>query len=181
MVQKISEKLDILSQELDLVQPGRILEGDIANIQERLDSARAAEAKILVEMIFLQEELDWYVYALYGLTNGALCYQGVLTEIKLGQRAFEISLARSVALGESETIWFEHHDSVSILEIPSQWPADYQALVQKRLSEIENNHWVNLIDNKDHKRRWSRDSWGIRLQAELKEWLLGRLEQTCKT
>ena len=181
MVQKISEKLDILSQELDLVQPGRILEGDIADIQERLDSARAAEAKILGEMIFLQEELDWYVYALYGLTNGALCYQGVLTEIKLGQRAFEISLARSVALGESETIWFEHHDSVSILEIPSQWPADYQALVQKRLSEIENNHWVNLIDNKDHKRRWSRDSWEIRLQAELKEWLLGRLEQTCKT
>ncbi|WP_202816939.1 BREX-2 system adenine-specific DNA-methyltransferase PglX [Pseudomonas citronellolis] len=173
---KIAERLDLLSQELEAVRPGKVLEIATANILERLEFARLAEDRILGEMIFLQEELDWYVYSLYGLTNSPLSYHGDPIGLRLGERAFEISLARSIASDETETIWFEHHGSTPILEFPAHWPSDYKHLVQKRLNEIESNQWIKLIDNKDHKRRWGGESWGARLHAASKEWLLGRLE-----
>ena len=50
--------------------------------------------------------------------------------IALGQRAFEIVLARQVAAGETETTWFERHGSTPITEVPVDWPADYRDLVR---------------------------------------------------
>ena len=44
----------------------------------------------------------------------------------LGERAFEIVLARQIAAGEEETTWFERHGSTPITEIPAHWPADYR-------------------------------------------------------
>jgi len=81
-------------------------------------------------MIALQEELDWQCYKLYGLTADELTYpldQG--PGIDLGERAFEIVLARQVAAGKTSTTWFERHGSTPITEIPTHWPADYKALV----------------------------------------------------
>ena len=49
--------------------------------------------------------------------------------IALGQRAFEIVLARQVAASEIETTWFERHGSTPITEVPRGWPADYRNLV----------------------------------------------------
>lgn len=181
IVQKVTGRLDLLSQKLELLSPGRILEAAADNVQELLDNARVAEENILGEMIFLQEELDWYVYSIYGLTDHPLCYLGNPVRLKLGERAFEISLARSLEQNEVETIWFEHHGSTPILELPAQLPMDYKDLVQKRIDEIEGNHWVRLIDNKDHKRRWSGESWDSRVRMASKEWLLGRLEQEAQS
>ena len=46
-------------------------------------------------MIAQQEELDWEVYRLYGLVDEDLTYAGDdLPELALGERAFEIALAR---------------------------------------------------------------------------------------
>ena len=52
-------------------------------------------------MIAVQEELDWEVYRLYGLIDEDLTYGGDdLPGLALGERAFEIVLARAVASGE---------------------------------------------------------------------------------
>ena len=52
-------------------------------------------------MIALQEELDWQCYHLYGLLTEDLRYTGDdLPELALGQRAFEIVMARQMAKGE---------------------------------------------------------------------------------
>jgi hypothetical protein len=45
-------------------------------------------------MIAQQEELDWEVYASYGLLDEAIVYDGEPPEVRLGERAFEIVLAR---------------------------------------------------------------------------------------
>jgi hypothetical protein len=46
-------------------------------------------------MIALQEELDWQVYSLYGLTRESITLPiDQIPEIELGQRAFEIVMAR---------------------------------------------------------------------------------------
>ena len=70
-------------------------------------------------MIALQEELDWQCYQLYGLVTDDLRYTGDdLPEIALGQRAFEIVMARQMQKGELQTSWFERHGSTPITEIP---------------------------------------------------------------
>ena len=52
-------------------------------------------------MIALQEELDWQCYQLYGLLPDDLRYAGDdLPELALGERAFEIVMARQMAKGE---------------------------------------------------------------------------------
>jgi hypothetical protein len=180
-VQSIAELLDQLSLELAQIQPALILSVSDGDLGARLQAARKAEKYKLGRMIALQEELDWYSYSLYGLVDKALWYQGVLPEIELGQRAFEILLARNIDSGESDSIWFESHSSSPVTEIPSHWPEAYQALVQARLEEIESNQWIRLIDNKDHKRRWFRESWEQRLHVAAKEWLLEKFEQACQS
>ncbi len=77
-------------------------------------------------MILLQEELDWTVYGLYGLLTPAEVARTTLPgdpadlsdadvpQLELGQRAFEIALARSGA----DTAWFDRHESTPVTEIP---------------------------------------------------------------
>ena len=173
---QFAQQMDALALESRLHQPDTILLQSDSDVRQALKDAERSDAKLYARMIALQEELDWYVYGLYGLIDCDLCYQGQLPDIDLGQRAFEILLARELEQGESETIWFEHHNSQPITEIPADWPDDYRALVQQRLDEIERNPWIKLIDNKDHKRRWNRDSWDVRLKAAAKDWLLDQIE-----
>ena len=71
-------------------------------------------------MIAEQEELDWAVYHLYGLTDTDMSLPvGDVEGIDLGTRPFEIALARRVAAGETTTTaWFERHHSTPVTEIP---------------------------------------------------------------
>lgn len=179
-VQSIAEQIEHLSQVLFQAEPAMAFKNMQSDLAAQLEAVRLVEYETVGKMIALQEELDWYVYNLYGLTDEILCYEQPLPAIELGQRAFEISLARSIEQGESETIWFEHHGSTPITEIPGHWPADYQELVQKRLEIIESNPSIKLIDNMDHKRRWSRESWDVRLKAAAQEWLLDQCEQAAQ-
>jgi hypothetical protein len=66
--------------------------------------------------------------------------------MKLGQRAFEIVLARKMAAGEIQTTWFERHGSTPITEIPPEWPEDYRQLVQRRIDKIESDWNIALIE-----------------------------------
>jgi len=134
-------------------------------------------AALFSQMIALQEELDWHVYRLYGLIEDDLTYPAKPPQIHLGERTFEIHLARRMAAGETESTWFERHSSTPITDIPRHWPADYQALIQRRLNAIASNQWIRLIEQPEYKRRWNRDPWEKRLHAACKEWLLDQLEQ----
>ena len=52
--------------------------------------------------IAIQEELDWQCYHLYGLTDEELTCDGDPPLVGLGQRAFEIVLARKTEAGGEE-------------------------------------------------------------------------------
>ena len=131
-------------------------------------------------MIALQEELDWRCYWLYGVTDDELCMAAVdsadVPAVRLGERAFEIVLARKMAAGEVETKWFERHGSTPITEIPEHWPTAYRALVRRRIETIETNANVALIEQPEHKRRWNDESWEAQQERALRGWLLDRLE-----
>jgi hypothetical protein len=147
-----------------------------------LDEHKRHAAALLSKMIALQEELDWHCYALYGLTDQDLCYrdstcnQREPPELTLGQRAFEIVMARQMAAGELETTWFDRHGSKLTTDLPDHWPEDYKRLVERRIALIEHDTYINLIERPECKRRWNTESWEEQEHHALRNWLLDRLE-----
>jgi hypothetical protein len=124
-----------------------------------------------------QEELDWEVYRLYSIIDDDLTYEGVdLPGLALGERAFEIDLARKADAGEGETSWFSRHDAKAITELPSHWPPAYRDVVQRRLDRIASDPSIELLERPEHKRRWASESWDKRQERALRGWLLDRLE-----
>jgi hypothetical protein len=145
-----------------------------------LNVARAEWERIRGEMVSAQEELDWEVYGLYGLLGDNatdLIGAGITRPaLKLGERAFEIGLARQVAAREVETEWFARHRSTPITELPSDWPADYRALVERRLAATASDPYLHLIERPECKRRWASPPWEEMESDALRDWLLDRME-----
>ena len=116
-------KLDSLARELAAREPSAIWAGHLPS-REEFATAHRESGQIRSQMISIQEELDWEIYRLYGLVDDDLTYAGDdLPGLTLGERAFEIALARSC--GE-QTAWFERHGSTPITEIPAHWPTAYR-------------------------------------------------------
>jgi hypothetical protein len=168
--------LDRLAREQSEVSPyGVIAHG--SPTRQAFTDARAAHKGIRSRMIAQQEELDWEVYRIYGLTDADLTYRGPdLPTVELGERAFEIALARAVSAGEETTAWFERHRSIPITNIPSHWPPPYRELVQRRLDVIAADPAIRLLEKPEYKRRWAWEPWENQEEAALRGWLLDRLE-----
>jgi hypothetical protein len=146
-----------------------------ASLGDALKNGQSRAVEILRRMVALQEELDWQCYLWCELVSEALVHP-CPPDINLGERAFEIVLARRMAAGEEQTAWFERHGSKPITELPSHWPDDYRSIVEKRIALIESDRYVGLIERPEYKRRWSTESWEDHEQRALREWLLNRLE-----
>lgn len=173
--------VDSLAQELDSVSPASVLAAWSAaptvSLHEALASAEAEWRRLQARMNFEQEELDWEVYQLYDLIDTDLTYSGsAIQEIALGERAFEIDLARRVADGTDETAWFERHNSHPLTEPPASWPDDYNSLVQHRLELIESDRDIRLLEQPEFKRRWATTAWEVQRTEALKAAILDRLE-----
>jgi hypothetical protein len=177
-------KIECLAQELCRDSPEELAARDAVSASAWTEGEKTA-ADHRARMISLQEELDWQCYGYYGLidTDDRLEWSenrlDGLPPLSLGERAFEIRMARQMAAGEFETAWFERHKdagSKPITELPAHWPDDYRALVERRLAFIEANKNINLIERPEYKRRWNTEPWAKRQQAALEKWLLTRLE-----
>jgi len=168
--------MDSLAQDLAAVSPGAVAEAGVPTAAA-LAAAHEEYTSLRGRMIAEQEELDWEVYRLYGLIDDDLTSHGEVPEVALGERSFEIVLARKAAAGDEETAWFARHGSTPITQIPEHWPADYRDLVQRRLDRIESDRSIRLLETPEHKRRWSSESWEKQVDRALRSWLLDRLEQ----
>jgi SAM-dependent methyltransferase len=168
--------LDSLAVELAALSPRSICETG-APSRSILDDAHNCYDNLRAQMICAQEESDWHAYRLYGLIDEDLTFPlDHLMGSALGERAFEIVLARLVADGDEETTWFERHGSTPLIELPVHWAEDYRALVQRRIDAIGSIPEIALIEKPEYKRRWNTDSWEVQEQAALRSWLLDRLE-----
>jgi uncharacterized protein DUF7008/Eco57I restriction-modification methylase len=201
---ELARRLDDLAQELQATLPAALAERATPS-QAEWQRAEQRAARIRSEMIALQEELDWQCYKLYGLiaddmimpieeitlecgdlspllvTTTASAKSKAATSrrtpnIKLGERAFEIVMARRMAAGELETTWFERHGSTPITDIPEHWSKDYRELVERRIALIESDRNIALIEQPEYKRRWNSEPWAAQQERALREWLLYRLE-----
>ncbi|UQA97319.1 BREX-2 system adenine-specific DNA-methyltransferase PglX [Streptomyces halobius] len=181
----LGRSLDALAQELAAHEPSAICgSGAEPPTRARLDAAREAWTRTRRRMIALQEELDWEVYHSYGLLTDAEKAQltapspapTTIPHVKLGERAFEIVLARKQAAGEIETAWFDRHGSTPVTEVTAHWPDWYRDIVQARIDTIAARRDIALIERPECKRRWAADPWEKREKAALRTWLLDRCE-----
>lgn len=169
-------RLDSLAQELAKWDPEVLFESTTP-ASMTIEEAQREYYRLRELMIAEQEELDWAVYHLYGLTDQDYSLPaGEVDGIMLGTRAFEIALARRVEAGETTTAWFDRHHSNPVTEIPAHWPEEYQLLVEKRLELIDSDRSINLLERPEYKRRWADDLWEDKVHSALETWLLGRLE-----
>ena len=149
-----------------------------------LDDLRDTAARLLARMIALQEELDWECYRSFGLLNQDYFYANETGErrdpppLSLGERAFEIVMARRMAAGELDTTWFTRHRSTPTTELPDHWSTDYRTLVERRINLIETNRFIGLVERPEYKRRWNVEAWRVQEQRALRSWLLNRLESS---
>lgn len=180
----MARELDHLAHGLTEHSPETLAVRDSVNAVA-LTEAEQAAAVLRSRMISLQEELDWQCYRYYGLIDARDDLEwpedrlDALPPLSLGQRAFEIRMARQMDAGELETTWFERHKdagSQAITALPAAWPDDYRALVERRLAFIEVNKNINLIEQPEYKRRWTIEPWAKRQTEALRKWLLARLE-----
>ncbi|MBO8185532.1 BREX-2 system adenine-specific DNA-methyltransferase PglX [Streptomyces spirodelae] len=146
-----------------------------------LREARETWHSTRARMIALQEELDWQVYSLYNLHPEDLRVSEDpdspdIPELALGERAFEIVLARKVQAGEASDEWFKRHGSTPITEIPEHWPVAYREVVQKRIDAIESSRAIGMVERPEYKRRWATEGWDALQEKALKSWLLDRME-----
>ncbi|EST37413.1 hypothetical protein N566_13115 [Streptomycetaceae bacterium MP113-05] len=176
----ISHTLDSLTQQLTAASPS-VLADEKTPSATALREARILWNSLRSRMIALQEELDWHVYSLYKLHSDDLRVaedpeSPDIPEIALGERAFEIALARRVAAGETGDEWFKRHGSTPITEIPAHWPAAYREVVQKRINAIESSRAIGMVERPEYKRRWATEGWDALQEKAIRGWLLDRME-----
>jgi hypothetical protein len=178
---EFGRELDSLARKVATAEPSAVCAADIPT-RQRLDSARADNERIRGRLIALQEELDWDSYRRYGPISDdeaaeLLANLASVPELHLGERAFEIVMARRMERGELETQWFARHRSTPIAEIPKDWPEPYRHVVARRIEVIESNRNIGLIERPECKRRWQSEPWEVKEAAALKTWLLARCEE----
>jgi hypothetical protein len=176
-----SQVLEKLARRLTSCEPLVICKSENP-VRGRLNVAREDCENTWQRMVAVQEELDWQVYDAYRLLNDSEAAQLTASDVdavpgvRLGERAFEIVLARKVAAGETETVWFERHSSTPIVKIPRHWPEWYQQIVQARIDIIEKRRDIALIERPECKRRWATVPWEKKEAEALRTWLLDRCE-----
>ncbi|MBV1800484.1 DUF7008 domain-containing protein [Siccirubricoccus sp. G192] len=170
----LARALDTEAQRFSAKQPTALCASAVPT-REALAAARAEAEASWARMIALQEELDWRCYRLYSL-NDAPPEHPDPPPLRLGERAFEIVMARRIAAGEMDTAWFERHRSTPITDLPAHWPTDYRAVVERRIALIESDPTIGLIERPEYKRRWQSEPWEKMEQDALRTWLLDRLE-----
>jgi hypothetical protein len=177
---EFGRELDELARRQTDFEPSTVcMEG--VPTRDALNSARQEYERIQARMIAMQEELDWDVYRRYGLFDygeaaALIANQEVIPGLELGERAFEIALARQMKAGTAETQWFARNGSKSITGMPAEWPQEYRDIVERRINAIERRNDIALIERPEYKRRWQSEPWEKKEQAALRNWLLDRCE-----
>jgi hypothetical protein len=173
---ELATAIQSAADERSIFLPGIVVARGIPS-RAALDSARLQAEALLLLMIALQEELDWQVYHLQGLLDESLTLPiDQVPPVHLGERAFEILMARAMEIGELQTEWFTRHRSTPRTTIPEHWPEPYRAVVQHRLDTIGRDRDIALIEQPEYKRHWNLLPWEELEEEALRSWLLDRLE-----
>lgn len=179
-ITELARHLDTLAAETAELTPSAVLESawTARDLPERLQNAQVQLAKLRDEMVAWQEELDWEVYAAYGILERT---HVPLTDlppeaINSAHRPFAILLARKATVGEATRYWFEAMGVQPATEVPDCYRAETRALIEARLGLIETNPDLARLEAPEHKRKWEPFTWDDDLKRAAFAWLSGAVE-----
>lgn len=150
----LGRQLDALAAARSATRPRALGLEDLGD-ERRAEMKRSEESTILGRMVAIQEQLDWEVYRLFGLTDKTWSEQR--THIEPGHRAFERALVQSGA----NTRWFGSNGY-------SRPAAD--------VDQFDLSSQVQLVERPETKRRWTRTAWTSEVDQVLRERVLEKLE-----
>ncbi len=153
---RLAEHLDRLAREraealaLALPEVEELGPATSAELRQALARAEAREAALLKVQVALQEELDWRVYALYGLASAIHPLEpdflAASPGCPIGCRPFELVQARG---GRATGV-----DGQPLMqEVPADVPAPIRAAWEARVGLLEQPE-LALIEHESYKRRW---------------------------
>jgi hypothetical protein len=123
--------------------------GTAGELRDAMARVVGIRDRLLAEMIARQEEMDWLVYAAYGLIGAA---GPVLPEADLvlarNQRPFRLWARAEGDLARAFTL------------MPRDWSPARKALWKARLEVLRDNEAVRRIEQSVYKRRWD-EQWKI--------------------
>jgi hypothetical protein len=120
-------------------------------LRKRYQPAQSIREKLRAEMIARQEEMDWLVYAAYGLLaadDSAAQAEAEPAPLDQAQRPF-----RLWAAAESDFVR-------AVKLIPTDWPKSRRALWEARLAAIRDNEHIRRVEQPVYKRRWD-EQWKV--------------------
>lgn len=142
-----------------------------------LEAAENSFYRLRETLVFLQEEVDWWAYHSFGLTDDPLVMPSDFTlGLRPGQRAFEFLLARGALAGVAAPSWPSLVSRATPATSPADWPDAYRELVERRMEAIQSNPFIGLVERPECKRPWAGGDWPEMRRRLLRDWLLDRLE-----
>ena len=180
----IAKALDRLGSELTNVQPAAIVAShwETADLRQTLREAELRCRDIRNSMVAWQEELDWTVYAAFGLTGGNnLAGLDDLEPVASEHRPFAIRLARRAATGEVTRYWFEAMVVEPSADVPACYREDTTRKLRQRLELIETNEAVGLIEGPEYKRKWEPMAFRDDIRVAALQWLSTRIEDVVRS
>ncbi|MBN1536877.1 MAG: BREX-2 system adenine-specific DNA-methyltransferase PglX [Anaerolineales bacterium] len=143
---------------------------DLVTLQKMLKIANQSRENLLGRMIFLQEELDWLSYELFGLIKKAPLAEDLLDKsqydnaiLALGQRPFELA-------------GFGYNGDWPIGYKPPLLPDYLKNLTEARIAIIESNLDIGILEDPRYKRRWAPPDYKKEFQEAAEWWLAEKLE-----
>ena len=141
-------RVTLLAAELAGLTPRLAIELNLANVngmRQAWQRFQDERLRVRSQMMILQEEIDFTVYAMWGFADRSLLSDKLdWPEVTLdtGDRPFDILRGRN-------------EDAFPVpTGIPTTWPADLRDLWQRRMVAISQSSELRLIEDPHYKRRW---------------------------
>jgi hypothetical protein len=179
-VVEIATNLDRLATEAGQCSPQAVIGGnwEANDLSQKIDGARSRLEVIRREMVAWQEELDWTVYAAFGLVDDGIGLVGGSPEpIASEHRPFAIHLARRLVAGEVSTHWFTALNLAPSTDVPDTYSQRTRETILRRTAVLERSDTLALIEVPECKRKWEWPSFDDALASASFDWFSNAIER----
>jgi hypothetical protein len=177
-------RLHELGQSGDDIRPEAVLAGDWSpsNLGDKLDAARAKQLALRWSMVAVQEELDWFVYAAFGLIPGQEWPRlDDVEPIHSEHRPFAIRLARAAERGEATRFWFDAMGVEPCTDVPRIYSEATRDRIALHVTMSESDDTLSTLEAPEYKRRWEPITFSEDLSDASLTWLGDRIEDALKS
>jgi len=149
------------------------------DLQTGMEHYRKSKGDLESRIRWLQEELDWAVYALYGLVTEKLFHKPAASEAKgidAGRRVSDILFAQRVVRGDVGQRYF---NLCRLAEPEILANLEMDRLDTLRTAAIERSKWLRLLETPQYKRTYRESFRPFDARSAYREWLVRRAEKEC--